>query len=63
MKRDLYHWIHRKKLKKKHFINFSGQLTFLGSHEIPSSGMDGHKELKVTKTKISDVTFCAPSVY
>ena len=35
MKRDLYHWIHRKKLKKKHFINFSGQLTFLGSHEIP----------------------------
>ena len=27
------------------------------------SWMDGHKELKVTKTKISDVTFCAPSVY
>ena len=27
MKRDLYHWTHRKKLKKKRFIKFSGQLT------------------------------------
>ena len=40
MKRDLYHWILHKILKKKCFISFFGQFTFLISCEILKSGVD-----------------------